>query len=257
MRGSKVFTVMVVGDKPDELMSKYEQGTKVEPYKVYSYSNAENMRANSISILKEIIKNPKKFNLNEFHSDYLKDRLNSIKSMTPFEYYSDIVNGYKIDDNGDAWSDINKNGKWQTYQLGDNFSTPLKLKDGSETNQALNRDIDWNSMHLVNTKVFDLAWDLVHNIKSPSNEEEANIYKNMKDKTEYFSNFKNKDAYISHCCAYWNYAYLDKNGWVDIDDSKNNNDWVTNFFDTFVTKLKENDKVTIFECTKDKDVNIN
>ena len=33
--GSKVFTVMVVGDNPDELMSKYDINLKVDKYRKY------------------------------------------------------------------------------------------------------------------------------------------------------------------------------------------------------------------------------
>ena len=48
-----------------------------------------------------------------------------------------------IDSNGDAWSEENPNGKWQTCKIGDFFSLPLILSDGSETHSALNKDIDW------------------------------------------------------------------------------------------------------------------
>ena len=61
-----------------------------------------------------------------------------------------------------------------------------------------------------------------------------------------------KDEYVIHNCAYWNYAYLDENGWKDIDDAKNDIEWVSQYFDNFCANLKDTDKVTIFECTKDK-----
>lgn len=94
--------------------------------------------------------------------------------------------------------------------------------------------------------------DLVNGVKEPETDEEKTLYENMKDNVNYFSKFKNKDEYVVHNCAYWNYAYLDKNGWKDIDDSKNDIEWVSQYFDTFCANLKEGDKVTIFECTKDK-----
>ena len=253
MKGSTVFTVMVVGDNPEELMKNYDEGLKVEPYKVYEYSKADKMRESSISVLEEIISNPKKFNMNDYQIDFLKERINNIKKMSSFDYYSNLVKGLKIDEEGNAWSTQNPNGKWQTYKLGDNFSMPLILKDEKkESRQALMKDINWAKTHMVDTKLYDLVWDLVHEVKKPKNEKEETILNNMKDNKLYFSKFKDKKEYVTHCCSYWNFAYLDKNGWKDIDDSKNPNEWVAKFYETFVYKLNPNDKITIFECTKGK-----
>lgn len=250
--GSKVFTVMVVGDNPDELMQKYDSNATVEKYVKYKYLDAEKMRTNSIKLLEEILKDPKKFNFNIYHIDSLRERIKNIKSMSTFEYYSELTSGLYIDANGDAWCDENPDGKWQTYKLGNYFSLPLILNDGTETHSALNKDIDWFKMHMQNTHTYDVVWDLVNGVKEPETDEEKTLYENMKDNVNYFSKFKNKDEYVVHNCAYWNYAYLDKNGWKDIDDSKNDIEWVSQYFDTFCANLKEGDKVTIFECTKDK-----
>lgn len=233
-------------------MQKYDVNLTVDKYIKYKYLDAEKMRENSVKLLEEIIKDPKKFNLNIYHIDSLKERIKNIKSMSTFDYYSELTVGLYIDNNGDAWSDENPNGKWQTYKLGDFFSLPLILNDGKETHSAKNCDIDWFKMHMQNTYTYEIVWDLVHGIKEPSNEQEKHIYENMKDNINYFSKFKNKDEYVVHSCAYWNYAYLDEKGWQDIDDAKNDIEWVSQYFDKFCANLKDTDKVTIFECTKDK-----
>lgn len=233
-------------------MQKYDVNLTVDKYIKYKYLDAEKIRNNSIKLLEEIIKDPKKFNLNIYHIDSLKERVKNIKSMSTFDYYSELAVGLYIDNNGDAWSDENPNGKWQTYRLGDYFSIPLKLENGKETHSALSKDIDWFNMHMQNTYTYDVVWDLVHGIKEPTTEQEKTLYENMKDNENYFSRFKNKDEYVIHNCAYWNYAYLDKNGWKDMDDAKNDIEWIANYFDTFCANLNDNDKVTIFECTKDK-----
>jgi regulator of sigma D len=106
---------------------------------------------------------------------------------------------------------------------------------------------------MQNTNTYEIVWDLVHGIKSPETEEEKKIYNNMKDKTKYFSNFKDKESYVAYNCAYWNYGYLDENGWKDMDDDGKELDWITNFFDRFVSKLKPNDKITIYECSRSDD----
>lgn len=251
-KGSKVFSVMVIGDNPDKLMEKYDSNITVDKYIKYKYSESEKMRNNAIKILEEIIHDPKKLNLNHFQVDSLKDRLTELKKMTNFSYYQELTKGYYIDNNGDAWSDENQNGKWQTYNLGDNFSIPLLLKNGEKTNTALYKDIDWNKMHMQNMHTYEVVWDLVHHIIEPSNDMEKTIYKNMKNNVNYFSRFKSKDEYVIHNCAYWNYAVLSDKGWVDIDDAKNDIEWISTFFDKFCTNLNDNDRITIFECTKDK-----
>ena len=233
-------------------MQKYDVNLTVDKYVKYKYLDAEKMRSNSIKLLEEIVKDPKKFNLNIYHVDSIKERIKNIKAMSTFDYYSELSVGLYIDNNGDAWSDENPNGKWQTYKLGDYFSLPLILNDGTETHTANNGDIDWFKMHMQNTHMYDVVWDLVHGVKKPSNNEELTVYENMKDNVNYFSKFKNKDEYVIHNCAYWNYAYLDENGWVDIDDAKSDIEWVSEYFERFCAKLKDTDKVTIFECTKDK-----
>ena len=63
-------------------------------------------------------------------------------------------------------------------------------------------------------------------------------------------NFQNVDQFVSHNCAYWNYAYLDENGWVDVDDEGDEIKWVSSFFERFIEPLKENDKITIYEFSR-------
>ena len=139
MNGSKVFTVMVVGDNPTELMDEYNINKEVVPYVIYKYKDAEKMRNNSIKIMEGIIKDPKLFNLNEYNIETIKQNLDKVKKMTKFEYYQNLVSGYYINDDGDAVATHNPNGKWLSYNLGKSFSLPLKLFDGNEAFKAINR----------------------------------------------------------------------------------------------------------------------
>lgn len=233
-------------------MKKYDVNLTVDKYIKYKYLDAEKMHNNAIKILEEIIKDPKKFSLNIYQVDSLKDRIKQLKKMTTFEYYSELTYGLFIDSNGDAWCEENPNGKWQTYNLGGNFSMPLITNEGVETHSSLNKDVDWFNVHMKNAPIYDSVWDLVHGIKKPSNEEEERILENMSFQENYFSKFKDKDEYVIHNSAYWNYAFLDENGWVDMDDSENYIQWISTFFDKYCANLNDNDKITIFECTKDK-----
>ena len=249
MSKSKFLSVMVVGNNPEELMEKYNKSLKVEPYVKYRYLDAEKMKENSSKMLTEITSNPEKFTLSKFQVDYFKERLKAINAMTPFEYYTTITQGMYYDENGDAMSEINPNGKWDKYNLGKNFSYPLKLKDGKEVYQARAKDIDWDSMHMNRdyVKLFETIWALVIDDEEPSTPEEENLKANWNTKRNYLSNFKTVDEFVSHNCAYWNYAFLSEKGWTDVDDEVNETNWIGGFFERFIEPLKDDDLVTIYE----------
>ncbi len=83
--------------------------------------------------------------------------------------------------------------------------------------------------------------------ESPTNEDEEKIKKIWSVRKNYLQKFKSEDAFVYHNCSYWNYAYLDDKGWVDLDDSPSDIEWVSTFYDRFVTKLKDDDLITIYE----------
>jgi len=250
---SKFFNVMVVGNNPEELLKKYKIGEKVEPYIKYHYLDAEKIQKNSIKILTELCKNYKTFQLSKFHLNALQEKLKSIKNMSPFEYYQAITYGCTYDENGDAWCDVNPNGKFNSYQKGNHFSNPLILHNGEESYFSVNGKIDWGKMHLANAPLYSRTWDLAVGDCIPENENEVTIKKNTQNNQVYFSKFKDKEEYVRYSSSYWNYAYLDENGWVDADDAKSMNEWITTFYNKFVTQLKPTDIVTIFECSKNDD----
>lgn len=247
--GSKFLSVMVIGKEPEKLMEKYSKALKVKPYIKYKYLDANKLKENASKMMSEIIANPDKFTLSKLQCDYFKERLKAINSMTTFEYYRTITDGLYYDEDGNALSEENPDGKWDKYNLGKNFSYPLKLKDGSESYQAQAKDIDWTSMNMNPklTKIFETIWSLAIDDEKPSTKEEEKLKANWITKKNYLSNFKTVDEFVTHNCAYWNYAFLDENGWVDADDAKTESEWINNFYDRFISKLNDDDLVTIFE----------
>jgi hypothetical protein len=245
---------MVVGDNPDELMARYDMSREVEPYVKFKYKDREKMQKNAIKVMKEIVANPKLFNMTDFQSDAFKNQLAKIEALTPFEYYSMVTAGLYYNEDGDAMSDENEEGKWRTYRLGKNFSVPLKLLDGTETYQARNKDIDWSEMHMTNDMVYRRVWRMVVEKDEPQNEEERAIYENMRDKDNYFSNFDNEDDYATYNTSYWNFAYLDKDGWKALDeDGVEQFEWISKYYYRFVENLDPDALVTIYECTRDSE----
>ena len=244
---SRFFSVMVVGDNHKELMDKYSFDLEVEPYVRYEYLKADKYQSNSIKALDNLLNNADKVGLEPQLKEGLERRIKALKKMTPFEYYRELTEGLYYDENGNALTTENPNGHWVTARIGKNFSLPLKLKDGTETYSAKADDIDWWAMNEP-TAMYEAAWEMVMEGREPTNAAEERVYESMKDKTAYFSNFKDKEDYVTYSTSYWNYAFVDKNGWVDMtnEDEKK---WITNFFERFVKNIDPNDTVTIYECT--------
>ena len=253
--GSKFFNVMVIGDDPEGLMKKYDKALKVKPYIKYKYLDADKLKKNAEKLLSNVIENFDKFQMNESQLRYFKERLKAIHGMSSFEYYKTITDGLYYDDEGNALSEQNKDGKWDTYNLGKNFCYPLKLKDGKESYQTKADEVDWNQMHMNpdSVKLFEIIWALVIDDDTPSNADEEKLKKLWETKKNYLSNSSNVDQFVAHNCAYWNYAFLDKNGWVDVDDEGDEVKWVSNFFERFIEPLKGDEKITIYECSRSTD----
>lgn len=244
---SRFFSVMVVGDNHKELMDKYSLDLEVDSYVRYEYLKADKYQSNSIKALDNLLSHGDEIGLEPQVKESLERRIKTLKGMTPFEYYRELTEGMYYDENGNALSTENPNGHWKTARIGKNFSLPLKLKDGTESYSARACDIDWDAMNEP-TELYEAAWEMVVDGREPTNEQEERVYESMKDKSAYFSNFKNKEDYVTYSTSYWNYAVVNKDGWVDMvneDERK----WINNFYDRFIATLDPNDLVTIYECS--------
>lgn len=240
---------MVVGENPKQIVEKYGSDYKSEPYVKYKYLNAKKYQDTAIKAIQTMLDNVDTIGLQPTFKEALQARLDNLSKLTPFEYYRELTDGMYYNEDGDALSEDNPNVKYNTCRIGRNFCIPLKLKDGSESYSALAKDVDWDAMNGDNKEVYEAAWELVVDGREPQNDQEKTIYESMKDREAYFENFKSKEAYVTYSTAYWNYAYADENGWVDVDDDGNEERWINDFFPRFVEKLKPNDLVSIFECS--------
>lgn len=248
---SKFFSVMVVGDDPEKIMEQYDANKKSEPYVKYEYLKASKYQERAIKALSKILEESDKIGFPPNVQETLTNRLKTLKQMSSFEYYKDLTEGMYYDENGNALTDENPMARWNTSTIGRNFSLPLLLHNGEETYSAMAKDVDWEAMQWKNSNIYQAAWELVVEKREPINDEEKQIYESMKDKEGYFSNFKDKEAYVIYSSSYWNYAYVDDDGWHDMDSDCNGNEmeWITNFFEKYVKNIKPTDKVSIFECT--------
>ena len=244
---------MVVGEDPKSILEKYHVDKKVEPYVKYKFLQAEKYRDTAIKVSQKLLNDATLAMISPQMKQAIEDNVKRLKLLSPFEYYQQLTDGMFYDENGNALSDKNPDGKWVTAHIGRNFSLPLITNDGRETYAARAKDVAWDKMHLVNKPVYEAAWELVVEDRDPETPEEEKIKESMGDKQAYFAKFRDKEHYATYSSAYWNFAYVDENGWFDMSDTDDLT-WVEQFYDRFVKKLKPDDYVSIYECTINDDV---
>jgi hypothetical protein len=244
------FVAIVAGDNPEVLMSPFDKNLESEePQIVYHYKDAEALRNEYIRIYKAITTND---NIPEgpFKED-AKDKLAVIENQTVDDFYYDLTMEYEHDEEtGDALSRENLDGKWTSYRLGKLFSVPFVLKDGREVFQAKKGDINWSLMHLHGGEIYQRAWEMVMEGSEPQNDYEKQIYTNMKNRTVYFEKFGTKENYVLGNTAFWGYAFVSENGWLELEENMDQFVWVGNFYNTFIEPLSDDTLLTIYECQR-------
>ena len=251
------FRVIAAGDNAEENMLKYDSNLKVAPYVAFEYAKAEEYRKDYIKTLKNIIayeeSNPNMTADSKVRLQYLKDELKEVKEENATDYYLDLTDGLTLDEKtGDALTTENPLGMYTSHKLGGDFSLPFILKDGSEVYKARKGDIDWDKIHLANARAYEVAWDTTHGLAEPQDDEERNIYEHMKNMHEYFANFDGREHYIAANTAFWGLAFVDDNGWHELEASMKQFDWVIGFYDRFIKPLPDDTMLTIYECVRPK-----
>ena len=243
------FMALVAGDNPEVLMSPYDKNMRTEPRVVYRYADAAKLRDHYLKVYRAITSSdtvPE----GPFKED-ARDKLAVIDSQTPEEFYLDLTEDYERDKGtGDALTTENPDGKWSSYRLGKLFSIPFVLNDGTETFQARKGDINWELMHLHGGEIYGRTWEMVMEGSEPANDYERQIYGNMKARTAYFEKFGTKENYILVNTAFWAYAFVTKDGWLELEDDMDQFVWVRNFYESFIDPLPDDTLLTIYECVK-------
>lgn len=249
-------SVIVIGEKPEEQMELFNLNKQVEKYLVYQINDAKKIHQQAINTIKNLINtlsNEKKY---QSYVNSLSYKLMEYENMTEIEYFHILTQDYIHDEDGNAWSVNNPQGKWLFYQNGKEFSIPLQLKDGSIAFQAKKKDIDWDKIHLFNTETYSNVWEITQNNKEPITEDEKKIKEVMSDYAPMVAEFLTKDIYVKYNTSYWNYAVVKNGVWEDMDD-KDSKEWVINFWGKFIQPLDDDELITIFEYkTTENDRNI-
>lgn len=239
-------SVMVVGDNPDELMGKYDKNLVV-PEHILIPKDSKNVKENFMKILTKIDKFGEKYEMSRKFIEASNRFKDKIDVMTNEEFINAMCAGYEMDKDGNVISTENPDGRWESYRLGQEFAMPLKLKTGGDkVFYATNSEVDWDGMENEQVDNCRRVWDVVFNGVEPENETEK-LFAEHDFYRDYLESFGSIETFIKRSCSFFTYSYLDENGWVDIDDYGDSGEWIEKFRERFIDKLKDDDKITIFE----------
>lgn len=240
------FNVLVVGDNPEALMAKYDSRNKTDRHLVYKFEEADVYRKDKLKILKGLIDFPK---IDEGTKRIAQTEYDIYKDMSDIDFYLELTEKYDLDpETGDAYTTDNTDSKFDGYNKNGIFSHPFVTKNGMETYSATKGNIDWEKIHLGDTRTYNVVWETVMEGREPSDKDEEIVYNNMKNRKAYLEKFDGKMDYVYSMASFWCYAYLDENGWVELSGPQF--DWVKNFYERFVSPLSDDTKLTIFDCTR-------
>ena len=234
---------MVIGDNYEELIEPFDLNNPVERYIKYRFDDVKTLKENEIKVIQELINK----NIDFLSQSFLNIKLNELKNEPNKEYYARITSNLFLDEENNAWSTENPNGKYRQIKHSGQYSTQLPLFNGNITYSAYNKDINWSLIHGNNKKPYEIAWDVIINNKKPSNDMEQTIKANMLPYKNDLLSFNSKDEYVTYNTNYWCNSVIYNNEWFDMDEYNNYNEWIINFYDRFIKNLNPNDKITILE----------
>lgn len=245
------FVAIIAGDNPEKLIAKYDENLPCEQQVVGFIDKAAFYRAQWIDICRKFADND---DIGEMGKELYKERLEFLldDNNDDIDCFIEIFGEYEIDENtGNAVTNRNMDGKYAVAQLASHFAYPFLLKDGSNSFSAKKGDIDWDTIQTHNYHNYELAWEFAVEGKKPNGEHEETIYNNVKNHKNYFLNYGDKETYVKSNTCFFGYAFVDSEGWFDIDDSNMAQmDWVINFYDTFIKNLPDDTLLSIYECVR-------
>lgn len=243
------FVCVVAGDNPDRIIAKYDSKLKVEPYVLYWKKDARALRDHKLLMLSNVLKHPE--GLSDLEKDSIKEDLDYYQTLSPDEYFEELGSGMDYDDDGNILTTTNPNGKWSYHNIGNTFSMPLVLFDGTKTHQAKKGEIDWTEIHLKGQDTYRVVWDMVIGGKKPEGATEQMLYENMHSYTDYLMKYGDKKTYVAANTSFWGYAFCsEKTGWKELEPNMEQFPWVINFYYNFIVPLPDDTLITIVECMR-------
>lgn len=239
--------LIVAGENADERVKEFSANAQVEPYIKYYYADAAKLKEQKIEMFSELVKNQEI----KIPRAYVEDELKWLKETSDEDFYFDLTAEYECDDDGNAITTENPGGRYASINHGGSFSQPFILKDGRDVYAATKGEIDWNAIHRnpEMTNLYERTWEMCMEGLKPVSDIDKQVYENMKNRQEYFSNFKDKEEYVASCTSFWAHAFLSPfDVWMDVDDYPGTQfEWMSSYYDMFIAPLPGNTRLTIFE----------
>ena len=132
MNSKQLFrTILVIGNKPDEIIKKYSANTLVQQRLYVKKEDASKLKEKHISILKESLKTSL---LNNSQKQITQTYIDTLTNMEPLTYFYKITEGCEYDTNGDAFTVSNPNAYYQNElsiatEIGSDFPMPYNLRN--------------------------------------------------------------------------------------------------------------------------------
>ena len=240
-------TVLVVGEDPRSLMSKYDKNLEVEPH-VVNIGSGEEIKRNFDRIISGVIERFGETKEADRILSRLREFYYNLAEIDPDELRELVASEYDTDAEGNLISTKNPNGRWASYEEANpEHAMPLILKEtGERCFSAIARDIDWDATNGINREISDNAWEVMFNGAEPI-KKEMDWMKDNKTYKKYLESFGSKENYLRITTTFFTYAYLDKDGWHDLDDeNKWPNTWIQDYRERFTDKIGQDEKVSIF-----------
>ena len=240
--------LIVAGENQDQRVFEFSRLREVPPYIVYRVEDTEKLRKIKIKEWEEIERNPKAFGIPK---EYAEDQIQELIMEDGDDFFADLTAGYETDEEGNAISRMNPEGKFLSASRGGSFAQPFLLKDGTTAYEARKSDIAWEEIHMNKEfiNLYERTWEMCVEGLEPVSDVDKQVYENMRDKMDYFEKFKNKEEYVTSCSSFWAFAFLnDVDIWLDADDCPVSQfDWMSTYYDRFIKSLPDDTILTIFE----------
>lgn len=233
------FTVLVQIPKEviaENLVESYVRNV-LEPY-------SENLEVEPYVVM------PAKKVLEEW--EYMKKKYpeSGYDKMTLEEFVSEWYGG-EIDDEGNLLSTYNPNSKWDWWVVGGRWSNMIRLKDGTRSDFAQIKDIDFNGILADNRQRRAEAWDEA-NSKEDMNDGMKNLLYGIKPNTT-------REEHINGATGLTTFAVITKDGewcekgemgWFGVHSAteEEENQWYDSYYKNFIEPLDEEDGVIIVDC---------
>jgi len=188
------FTVLVIGDDVDEIMSPFDETIKLAKYVEYTREELIAKSRQEVEdyknwIYAEYIADPEAYaqtHKSDQHIQYLEVDFPKRLQWTDQEHYEEAIRWYEPEDigiNGEVYSTRNPQGYWDWYQIGGRWAGKIIVKPGTifdtpnfswgwseeenekimntlRTDSALLKDIDFDAMQVDDIKNYTERYNL-------------------------------------------------------------------------------------------------